>query len=750
LNPRLSNRYAWGVKIAIGVAFSAVMIFSSWTRVNAAPVSFTAVEAPHAMSLDPTLKDAAWTKGRIIPDDFWDVTKRTPAPLRTQVFLLYDDHYLYVAFHAEQTSVPIVAQQQTNNVGFGLDDFVGVAIDTSGAGTQVYFFETTPRGIRYQQSSDNVRYTPRWQSAAAIEGGSWNAVLAIPLNTMRLRAGKQMTWRFNFIRGVSAAGEHYTWSYNGLMTDAPIGQGWPTFNDARYWPTLTVADDAGMAARPKPHAEIYALGSAGSDRDRFQQANGSFEPQKVRPTGVDATVPITNTMNFVATVDPDFSNVEVDQQTVVPQEFPRQLQEYRPFFAQGASFLNVSEDEFSSPTSPNTQIFYSPRIGPFDSGAKIEGTFGLQSLGLLNFRGFDETTGNTFDDTAFGYKHALPDRSFSYWADGVLANHSIAGDDTTIDAGATGHDFTSGFNWGTGETIERGSYVPDPGMAKLTNSYVAVSKPNWETVIGYNDMSPNYNPIDGLTFNSDVRGFQGFEQGLGSNRWLKSYSATFLWDRWFDESGAIHETDAQSIIAATFNNGFSINNLGPIIGILRSYDIPANADCSGPIVGTSSFTGFPCYLNGRDSRFDLFQSAFGYRDGTAKPTDFSYSFGPFGNNYTQIFSLTTSRPIERYSLGLEYDGTLERPLGGGALDSQWLRRISIGESLGSDSNFSISVRSINGLGGFAPSAGTDLAFAYHRRFASGDEVFLNYGTPAASTTLHRLTMKYVFHFGGDD
>ena len=109
--------------------------------------------------------------------------------------------------------------------------------------------------------------------------------------------------------------------------------------------------------------------------------------------------------------------------------------------------------------------------------------------------------------------------------------------------------------------------------------------------------------------------------------------------------------------------------------------------------------------------------------------------------------MTTSRPVGRYSLGLEYDGTYERSLQSGMLDSQWLRRVSLGESLGADSNISASIRSINGLGGFAPSTGTDLSLGYHRRFAGGDEMFVDYGTPAKSSTLHRFTVKYVAHLG---
>ncbi len=112
--------------------------------------------------------------------------------------------------------------------------------------------------------------------------------------------------------------------------------------------------------------------------------------------------------------------------------------------------------------------------------------------------------------------------------------------------------------------------------------------------------------------------------------------------------------------------------------------------------------------------------------------------------------MTASRPIGRFlSIGLEYDGSYERALSDGALDSQWLRRVSIGAQLGSDTNFTLSLRSVNGRGGFVPQPGTNVAFAFHRRFTNGDEVFLNFGTPASYTTLDRFIAKYLFHFGGD-
>jgi hypothetical protein len=680
--------------------------------------------------------------------------------------MLYDAQNLYVAFKCEQRGTPIVAGQTTNEVGFGLDDFVGVGIDTSGVGTQTYYFETTPRGVRYEQANENSRYRPIWKSIASIDGSNWSAMLVIPLNVMRIHPGSPQTWRINFIRNIAASAEHYTWAYNGIMQDGPIGNGWPNFVDTRYWAAwggIQVSKEMLRGLRPKPRLELYGLSSSGSDRNVFQQANGAFAHENVRNAGADVSVPLTSTINFVGTLNPDFSNVEIDQQTIAPQEFRRSLVEYRPFFAQGASFINADAIGFN-----NNVVFYSPGVGPFNRGAKVEGTFGKQSFGVLNFSGYDQTTNNTFHDTAYGYKHALQNRTFLYWGDGVIAHHSIWGDDTTNQFGVAGRNLKTGFVWGLDHSIEHGSWMSfesngavDHGNNSL--GFVDVHQHNYEWNYTYIDISPYYNPIDGFTANSDIRGPTWFSWAAGATPYIKNYQLSLFADRFFDRSGAAHQADFNLSLNATFKNGFSINGLGPNVSELRSYSLvnPAasGTNCNDPNLPRSYFTGYPTYYCGRNDTFNLMFLPFGYGDGTPTPVDATIAFGRFGHNllgvadngndYVHLYQFSTSRPIGRFlSLGLEYDGTVEHGIESGLLDSQWLRRISIGAQLGQDENFTISLRAINGNGGFAP-PGSNFAAAYHKRFRSGNELFANFGTPASPYTLDRFILKYLFRFGGD-
>jgi len=701
------------------------------------------------MALDPSLADPAWQTGKVPDGAVWtDVTTRGNAPDVTTAYFLYDDTNLYVAFVASQKA-PIVATQTTNDVGFGTDDFVAVGIDTSGAGSQAYLFETTPRGVRYQQATENVRYRPDWKAAAKVGAGEWRAVMIIPLSAMRIHAGTS-AWRIGFFRGVAASAEHYTWAFDGLMLDAGAGN-WPTFNDLRYWPSVSVSLAKGTAVRPKPRLEVYALSSSGEDRSYYQQADGTFFPEPTRYYGADLSLPVTSTINFVGTLNPDFSNVEIDQQTIAPQEFERQLIEYRPFFAEGAQYVNPNPNGYSNYISFPNLVFYSSSIGPFDSGAKIEGVYGQQSFGVLTFHGYNEQTGETFDDQAFGWKHATQNQAFQYYVDGVLAHHSINGDDDTVEGGFKGRNLHTKFVYQLNYAIEHGSWVPQ-GTAHSANGFIDEHQTNYEINLGYVDISPNYNPIDGYTENSDIRGPQGFVNFIGTLPGVKSWDIFAAFDRFRDQSGAIHESDTNANLSATFRNQFSLDGIGPTVSLLRQYSIPyMPADCTltneNPIVGTSSFTGFPCYLAGTAVAYNLMSVPVGYRDGSPTPIDVSANWGSFGGNWVHYYTSATSRPIgSKFTLSLEYDGTFERSLTTGVLESQWLRRVSVGYNVNATTNFSVGLRGINGLGGFVTEPGNNLAFGFHTRTRDGD-IYINYGSPAANVTLNRLIAKYVFRLG---
>ena len=170
------------IRFGLGIALAFVLTcVPVWAAVTGS-FSFTVARAPHPLALDAALPDPAWAAGKVPNGDGpWEnVTTRAPAKFATTAYLLYDDKNLYVGFKSEQAGVPIVATQTTNDVGFGTDDFVGIGLLNGGGGSQAYYFEATPRGTRYEQANENVRFRPRWSAAGKVSDGAWSAVLVIP------------------------------------------------------------------------------------------------------------------------------------------------------------------------------------------------------------------------------------------------------------------------------------------------------------------------------------------------------------------------------------------------------------------------------------------------------------------------------------------------------------------------------------------------------------------------------------------
>lgn len=713
-------------RIAVGgtAALAAFVLISGAAWGSASRTSrYAAPLADTAPAFDSGLMDPIWQKA-VLARDFEDLTTRRSAPLATTAYLLYDANNLYVAFRADQNGVPIHAEHSTNDVGFGQDDAVGICIDTSNSSQQVYCFESTPRAVRYQQASESARYAPPWQAKASIHGSSWTAMLIIPLRDLRAQGGAERTWRFNFIRICAATGDHYTWAYDALMVDGQPPS-WPISGDTRLWPELTTLRIAVSGARPLPRIEIYGLESTGRDRNVFQQADNTFALKPIRQAGIDFTYPLTSTIAAVGTLNPDFSNVEVDQQTIVPQEFARNLVEYRPFFAQGAQYFTPEQSAavggfFNAPN----QVFYSPTIGEFGRGMKMEGTYRMQAIGLLDVRGV-ALDGSALDDTAFGFKHQLTDRTFQYWLDGVLAHHDI-GDDSTLDQGFSGRNLTSGLIYGFNQALEARRLSTDPSrpFAYERNGFVEIHKPNYEVYQGYQDVSPGYGPLDGFTTTNDARGGTYSIDFNGTSSRLKSWSAFLGGDRLLTRAGIVHEADL-------FVNGDFVTK-----GLVHVDFTDGSSELNDPI------------LTGRVTLpFNQTALSVGYRDGTPAPVDLSYDAGEFSTFYLQQFSASTSHQIgTRFSIQGAYAGTHERSSTMG-VDGQILRSIAIGESLGPDTNVTLALRSINGTGGFA-SPGKNLAAAFHSRLRNGSELFVNFGTPAAPATLNRLVIKYALHFGG--
>ncbi len=701
-----------------------------------------AARATAPLPLDATLADPQWKAGQLATE-FFNFTTQRPARVDTVAYVLYDDTNLYVGFHCEQAGIPIIATQTTNNIGQGLDDYVEIAIDPTSNGGRVYEFSATPRAVQYVASSESNRYNPTWSAAAKINGTSWNAVMIIPLKALRASPG---SWRINLIRHLSGPDEDLTFAYDRQML---------LITDSTYWPQWTGLVFKALSARPPAYANIFGLASAGADRNVFPQLNGTAGPSHAPHLGIDGSLPITDTLAFVGTVNPDYSNVESDQQTITPQQFQRALTEYRPFFSQGANYLTPNA-QFGI-NGPSNQPFYTPSIGQFNGGAKVEGTAGLNSIGAL------AAAGPGFNDEAYGFNHRTADQASRYWFNGVEAHHTDNASsvipcpfvgamqlssctDSLFEFGTRISSLKNGLETAFDYAIETGQYVPDASKGHSFIVLEAVNRSHYSTGLAYRDIQPYYAPIDGFTLINDMRGPAFFYNATGQGKGgsiFKTFSGGIGAERYFDDSGAVRYSEISPFVQFEFKNLMSFTT-GPLDSQIRQYDI-----------------GYPVYLNGQT--FSSHTNFFGlnYRDGTPQSIDSGYTYGPnagflapggvqqstYSSFYFNEFFINGSDQLTaRWNLAADYTGDRERCYFTGCDIQQSLRRFSLGYSLGPDSNVSLAYRTISGTG-YSPTA-ADFAAAYHRKFRNGNEMYLEWGTPQTTTQLDRFVLKYVLHLGG--
>jgi len=308
----------------------------------------------------------------------------------------------------------------------------------------------------------------------------------------------------------------------------------------------------------------------------------------------------------------------------------------------------------------------------------------------------------------------------------------------------------SGINGGIDQSWEAGSFVPYLHRAQDFDSFVAETKPNYNYVFTYQSIAPNYDPMLGYTTISDIHGIATYLITNGSLPWTKSVQTTTGVDRFFDDSGAVHQSDFLFIPTITLRSQLKLTIVSHI-GLLRSYATQAptrSENCSSSSIPRTSYTGYPNYYCPLTQDFSNLGVTLGYRDGSPFPIDFSYSEGPFGGVYLHQYGSSLSRQLNRrLSVSINYDGTYASS--NGVLASQWLRRFSLSEALSADSTVSLEYRVISGnIGVVTQPPGSNLAVSFHDLLRNGNTLYLSYGTPAAPQTLNRFIVKYIFSYGG--
>jgi hypothetical protein len=307
------------------------------------------VEAPP--DVDGKLDEACWQKASRLEGFFAPSVDQAP-PEETTGLICVDEAAIYVGFICkDRTPEDIRATETRRNGEIWGDDAVEFDLDPWHQHQESYCFLVTARGTQSEGipggSATKIEWRGDWTAAASRTPDGWQAELAIPFSILRYPPG-QTTFGFAIFRGFSKE---------------RIWVAWPIMEGREFNPQQA-ADLVGLhppVQRPRPVLMPYVTADVGDFVGR------RFD------TGLDVQYRMPSGLTALATLNPDFKQIEDIVEPISFSYTERYLPDRRPFFITG------QEGFF-----PREHLLYTRRIRDFDAGLKLFGKLGPDTIGILD------------------------------------------------------------------------------------------------------------------------------------------------------------------------------------------------------------------------------------------------------------------------------------------------------------------------------------------------------------------------------
>ena len=279
----------------------------------------------------------------------WRPTDSLQAKKQTRFKVIRNDKYLFILIESDTDGKNFNTPNLKRDFSTYPTDYLTLLFDTFNDGTNAFSFATNPIGLKADglisggnqnyRTDRNYAWDTKWNVATQINENSFNAEIRIPFSSF-FYDNSQQFWRFNIYRGNTQINESSTWikiPQNQLIGNlAFMGK---------------MVFETPLEKGKNPISLIPYLSSAAQNDFIYSTSKSNIS------LGGDAKIPIGNALNLDLTFNPDFSQVEVDDQVVNLTRFAISLPEKRQFFTQNDDlFKDFGENRDVIP-------FFSRRIG---------------------------------------------------------------------------------------------------------------------------------------------------------------------------------------------------------------------------------------------------------------------------------------------------------------------------------------------------------------------------------------------------
>ncbi len=326
-------------------------------------------------TIDGNLNELGWQKAAYLDAFFnkWP-TDTGKAVNHTKVQLLYSATHIYVGITAFTSGKQVIQTLKRDGDNYWIGDGVMILFDAMNRRAQSLGFGINAGGaqidgINQAGESMNFNWDAKWFSAVKQHANCYVAELMIPLKTFRFQP-ENTIWGMNVLRNDMSNNTYSSWTNVPIAFDGV---------DMGFFGTLQFENSL------QPATSNHALIPFITNSTTQYGTNSGIVTNKV-DAGLDAKIAVTPTLMMDVTLNPDFSQVDVDRQVI---NFDR----FELFFPERRNFFLENSDLFANYGTNSIRPFFSRRIGignngeqtPIIGGIRLSGNISKDGrLGLLS------------------------------------------------------------------------------------------------------------------------------------------------------------------------------------------------------------------------------------------------------------------------------------------------------------------------------------------------------------------------------
>jgi len=340
-------------------------------------------KAKGTIELDGVLDEQTWLDADVAKDFYLAFPVDNDFPTSpTEVKMSFDDDFMYIGIVChDPTPGKYIVESLKRDWNWPTTENISIYIDPFDDRTNGFNFSLSPYNVQreglissgFEISAD---WDNKWYSEVTNYEDKWVAEIAIPFKTLRYK-NDLTNWNIQFLRNDVKNNERSAWTAVPQQNRT---------NNLAFAGRLAWSDPPPPAPKNNISVIPYVLGSIDKDHEEGTDYNPAGN------VGFDAKIAVSSALNLDLTVNPDFSQVEVDQQVV-------NLQRFELFFPEKRQFFLENSDLFAGGGFPPSRPFFSRRIGiaqdtsgnsvavPIIYGARLSGKLNKDwRIGLMNMQ----------------------------------------------------------------------------------------------------------------------------------------------------------------------------------------------------------------------------------------------------------------------------------------------------------------------------------------------------------------------------